>query len=62
MSEEKQQFKYKIIVAPTPDRLELLVNEFLKKTSTTDHVTLIGPPSVFGHEEYTQTIKIEVFN
>lgn len=62
MSEEKQQFKYKIIVAPTPDRLELLVNEFLKKAHKDDHISLVGPPSVFGHEEYIQTIKIEVFN
>lgn len=51
-------FKYKIIVAPTPDRLELLVNEYLK-TTTGLYVEFLGPPAVFGHEEYVQTITTE---
>jgi hypothetical protein len=54
-------YKYKIIVAPTPDRLELLVNEYLK-THSSSYPELVGPPSVFGHEEYVQTITIEALS
>lgn len=46
--------KYKIIRGPTIDRLELLVNEFLKTPEAADFYEL-GGPQVFGHEEYIQT-------
>lgn len=52
-------FKYKIIVAPTPDRLELLVNHYLEAHAA-EFPDLVGPPAVFGHEEYVQTITTEV--
>jgi hypothetical protein len=45
--------KYKVIVAPTIDRLQVLVNAFLESPDS-DGFEYLGAPQVFGHEEYTQ--------
>lgn len=48
-----QSREYKIIRAPSLDRLELLVNNFLK-LSDNSGFSYLGGPKVFGHEEYIQ--------
>lgn len=54
--------QYKLVIAPTPDRLELLVNEFLKSLRDDLGVhtafKFLGNPQVFGHEEYIQAIEV----
>jgi hypothetical protein len=46
--------KYKIIRAPSLDRLEVIVNTFLESDESSQWTYLQGP-QVFGHEEYIQT-------
>lgn len=50
--------KYKLIVGTSIDRLEWLVNEFLHKAES-DGFDFVGPPQVFGHEQYVQPMASE---
>lgn len=51
---------YKLIIAPDPYRLELLVNEYIKKLRNEEWCKFIGPPQCLGHEQYSQAL--ETFN
>jgi hypothetical protein len=47
--------KYKIVRAPTWDRLELLVNEFISNPDNSRY-EFVGGPVKLGNEEYLQCL------